>query len=182
MPPRRLRASGSVTVTTAVRRVAAEELSTFLTETREEGRYVALEVSDTGCGMDEETVKRIFDPFFSTKFLGRGLGLSAALGIVRGHKGAIQVTSAPGQGTTFEVLFPASAEAEVRARPREDTQTGAGQGTILVVDDEEIVRSVLRQSLDPRRATKCCWPKMERKRSRSSRKMPIGSRWSCSTW
>jgi len=139
--------SGSVVVSTAVRRVAADELSTFLTETREEGRYVALQVIDTGCGMNEETVKQIFDPFFSTKFLGRGLGLSAALGIVRGHKGAIKVTSSPGQGTIFEVLFPASAEAEVRAQPREDTQMVHGQGTILVVDDEEIVRSVLRQSL-----------------------------------
>ena len=99
--------AGSITVTTALRGASAEELGAFLTEHKVEGSYVVLRVRDTGSGMDEETQKRIFDPFFSTKFLGRGLGLSAAFGIVRGHKGAIKVTSAPGQGTDFEVLFPA---------------------------------------------------------------------------
>ncbi len=65
---------GSVTVTTCVRSVRAEELSGFLTDHPQEGDYVALQVRDTGCGMDDETLKRIFDPFFSTKFLGRGTG------------------------------------------------------------------------------------------------------------
>jgi signal transduction histidine kinase len=71
------------------------------------GRYVRLDVRDVGCGMNDATKARIFDPFFSTKFTGRGLGLAAVAGIVRGHKGAILVTSAPGEGACFTVLFPA---------------------------------------------------------------------------
>ncbi|HMA92796.1 MAG TPA: ATP-binding protein, partial [Polyangiaceae bacterium] len=71
------------------------------------GRYVYLEVRDDGCGMDRETVEKIFDPFFSTKFTGRGLGLPAVLGIVRGHQGALRVRSTVGHGTTIQILLPA---------------------------------------------------------------------------
>jgi PAS domain S-box-containing protein len=138
---------GSVVVTTELRRFRADEISAFLTEDKKEGNYIVLQVRDTGSGMDDETRKRIFDPFFSTKFLGRGLGLSAALGIVRGHKGAVRVTSAPGRGTTFEVLFPGGPDAVVPVRPPEVTALVQGRGTILVVDDQEIVRNFLDQAL-----------------------------------
>src|SRR5439155_11718688 len=70
------------------------------------GEYVFIEVRDNGCGMSAETTGRIFDPFFSTKFTGRGLGLAAVAGIVRGHKGGISVVSVPGRGSTFRILFP----------------------------------------------------------------------------
>src|SRR5262249_54042453 len=69
---------------------------------------VFLEVADTGCGMDAETRSRIFDPFFTTKFTGRGLGLAAVSGIARGHKAEVQVTSAPGQGSTLRLIFPSA--------------------------------------------------------------------------
>ena len=72
------------------------------------GTYISLDVHDTGCGMDETTLSHIFDPFFTTKFAGRGLGLAAVQGIVRGHKGAMRVYSRPGEGTTFKILFPAT--------------------------------------------------------------------------
>jgi CheY-like chemotaxis protein len=86
-----------------------------------EGRCVLLEVADTGCGMDPETQAKMFDPFFTTKFTGRGLGLAAVQGIVRGHRGAFQVRSAPGQGTCFRVFFPASKQPLVRRIAEEPT-------------------------------------------------------------
>jgi PAS domain S-box-containing protein len=141
---------GTVLVQTDVHQVDEHYLRTTGTEQElTPGRYVYLEVRDTGCGMDEETKARIFDPFFSTKFLGRGLGLAAVVGIVRGHKGAIKVYTAPGKGSTFKVLFPAREDQTARAglaAPQDQDLTGAG--LVLVVDDEEIVRSAVKSALE----------------------------------
>lgn len=115
-----------------------------------EGWYTFLEVTDTGRGMDPETKNRVFEPFFTSKRTGRGLGLAVVLGIVRSHKGAIQLETKRGGGTTFRILFPSAGPCVRRApeqvAPRSKPQPATG--VILVVDDEEIVRNVARTMLE----------------------------------
>jgi PAS domain S-box-containing protein len=134
---------GRITVRTGHTRLRREELQAMgLGAELDEGDFVFLEVSDTGSGMDAATQARLFEPFFSTRFTGRGLGLPAVLGIVRSHKGAIALTSAPGQGTTVRLCFPVL----VSPAPARDSavlqgaQAWRGSGVVLVIDDDESVR------------------------------------------
>lgn len=140
---------GLVHVRTGVKECSREFLnSTLLGNKLSPGLYVYLEVSDTGCGMTREMISRIFEPFFTTKFTGRGLGLAAVLGIVRSHDGTIEVQSAPEKGTTFRTYFPVSPKAAVQKPEEMVAAQWRGTGTILVVDDEDTVRTLAARMLE----------------------------------
>src|SRR5207249_2555918 len=131
---------GAIRVRTGVVRADRATLTTaVIGQDLPEDDYVFLEVTDTGCGMNAETKAKIFDPFFTTKFTGRGLGLAAVLGVIRGHHGALRLQSEPGHGTTFTVLLPrAIVLGELfQDKSKNTPATWRGQGTVLVVDDED---------------------------------------------
>ena len=143
---------GTIRLTTEMTEVGTNEGdSHLLSDELRPGTYVVLDVSDDGCGMDERTLSRIFDPFFTTKSTGRGLGLAAVMGIIRSHRGGIQVNSAPNRGTSFRVMLPAALRAgdgqfgrRTAVRVGEEWATGG----VLVVDPESGVRAVVRVLLE----------------------------------
>ena len=135
--------SGGITISTGCMECDRDDLNrVLLGEHLAEGHYVFVEVADTGIGMEKEVLDRIFDPFFTTKFTGRGLGLAAVHGIVRGHKGGIRTCSEPGKGSSIQVLLPASGEPIEVHTPESDQDDWQGEGKILLVDDEDAVREI----------------------------------------
>lgn len=146
---------GLITITTRLRECDVEYLANSLIADKfAPGLYVELEVRDSGCGMDRSVQKRLFDPFFSTKFTGRGLGMSVVMGVVRGHKGAIFVASEPNRGTTVSVLFPAVLTKTLLPAPAPKlpllnvgTNSSVLAGTVLVVEDEAAIRLLIERIL-----------------------------------
>jgi signal transduction histidine kinase/CheY-like chemotaxis protein len=141
---------GTIEVVTGAIEANRSLLSEYqLSDSLPTGRYAFFEVADSGPGMDAETQTRIFEPFFSTKFIGRGLGLAAVQGILRGHGGAIKISSELGHGTSFKVLFPAvSVGAETTVSEVVDTHDWHGSGTVVVADDDEGLRLMATAMLE----------------------------------
>jgi CheY-like chemotaxis protein len=141
-------AKGSVDITIETRRLSghsiADENHRFAIEP---GDFISLVVTDSGAGMTPTTLSRIFEPFFTTKFTGRGLGLAAAIGIVRSYKGAILARSEFGRGSRFEILLPASRNDQADSGKPDTAIALERRGTVLVVDDQETVRSVAQRML-----------------------------------
>ena len=145
---------GKITITTAVVECARDFFEANLSgEHLANGSYVCVDVSDTGPGMDDETIRQAFDPFYSTKFAGRGIGLSALLGIVRSHHGGIKIDSTPGLGTQFRVFLPLAKEAaklppqstEETPLPSPDSEVS---GMALVIDDEPVIQDLTATMLE----------------------------------
>lgn len=138
---------GSITIKTGVTNAEKKQISD---ENLNRGKYVYIEISDTGCGIDEKTKVKIFDPFFTTKLTGRGLGLSVVHENVLGHKGSINVASEPDKGTVFTVYFPFSGKplkvAEEEVLPSDEILIEGGG--ILVIDDEQDVLEVVKTMLE----------------------------------
>lgn len=147
------RPGGTVTVATDACHLSARELAaTKLGASCGEGEYVYIEVSDDGPGIAPEVLPRIFDPFFSTKFMGRGLSLAAVLGIARSHRGTLEVTSELGHGTRVRVFLPALRAGGVAIGSPPPAARSA-VGTVLVIDDDEGVRELARLALEDAGAT-----------------------------
>jgi PAS domain S-box-containing protein len=142
--------AGTITVATGSVEADRSYLSEYeLSDDLPAGRYGFLAVTDTGSGMDSETKAKLFEPFFTTKFIGRGLGLAAVQGIVRGHRGAIKVYSEPGRGTSFKLLFPAVRDEEKLDPAKSDKPSDwRGGGTVVVADDDDGLRLMTTAMLE----------------------------------
>jgi len=144
--------SGIITITTGTISCNQDYLDElFFSDSMIPGTYTYFEVRDTGCGMDEDTVERMFDPFFTTKFTGRGLGMAAVLGIVRQHRGGLDLKTRKHFGTTIRVLIPATDQLASSLAAKEKTGTAdqwSGNGLVLLVDDEKSVRHVGKKMLE----------------------------------
>ena len=144
--------AGVVVIRTGIRRADATHLHyAFAPDELPAGLCGFVEIEDNGCGMSEDTLARVFDPFFTTKFAGRGLGLAATLGIVRGHGGVIKVASTPGR-TVFELLFPCATPAVSETAGSDAVSVVAPQirerEAVLVIDDEPAVRIFVKRVLE----------------------------------
>jgi len=141
-------AGGTLEFTTALR--SDEEVRTLFPDAAA-GTYTVIAIRDTGVGMDETTLQRIYEPFFTTKEFGKGtgLGLSVVYGIVSGMNGFIDVRSAPGEGSTFSLFLPVAGSGDHHARQSEiSDETPGGTETVLVIEDERDARMILVQSLE----------------------------------
>ena len=140
---------GMISVKVSFARLDADQLAAFQhSQTASPGGFVVLQVRDSGPGIDDAILARIFDPFFSTKFAGRGLGLASVLGIVHSHHAALRVENTPGTGASFEVAFPIAARRPESERPRSASELeSCGAGTVLLVEDDDAVRRVVAKML-----------------------------------
>jgi len=139
---------GTITVTVSEVEADAEYISQFVSKSAlPEGRYLIVDVSDTGRGMDAAAKTRAFDPYFTTKDGGSGLGLAAVRGIVEGHGGGLLIHSEPGRGSTFKVIFPATAD-RVNQTVLAQARTLQQGMEVLLADDEEIVRTIAKRMLE----------------------------------
>ncbi len=138
---------GRVSITTSLQTIHREP--TPMDPESRDGEFICLTFADSGMGMDTQILSRIFEPFFTTKAVGKGtgLGLSTVFGIVRQHRGWLEVESKPNQGTTFRIYFPSSRQMAEKAEPVVETALPGGRETVLVAEDEEVLRQMLVEVL-----------------------------------
>ncbi|MBK8572773.1 MAG: transporter substrate-binding domain-containing protein [Holophagaceae bacterium] len=139
---------GTIRITTAVTALDRAYLDqVFQGQELRPGTYAVMEVQDSGCGMSPEVLSRIFDPFFTTKATGHGLGLSATLGILRGHHAGLRIYSEPGRGSTFKVLFPVADGVADEEGPEAAAPVTLAGLRVLLVDDEVMLRESTSEAL-----------------------------------
>lgn len=139
--------AGQIVISTETREVSSDELSRSRADALiSEGRYSVIEVADSGRGMAADLAERACEPFFSTKFRGRGLGLASAVGIMRAHHGAIVLDSVPGAGSSVRLYLPEYPRPPVTAGS--SPERAQARPTILLVDDDELIRKVARRILE----------------------------------